>query len=170
MNRVVKWLLAIMMSGSSLLALPVEVIESNQTLLKEGNISKIVLPKLKNKEIFQEDVKSLARLEFFKMYAMMNKKFLMVYFYSDGCYYCTKMKKKTLYNTQVKEELAKNYIVIKINYSRYKKEFKKNYHLQATPALFFFDKEGKFMDDESFYGYQGAEDFYNKVKLLAEPF
>jgi thioredoxin-related protein len=170
MNRVVMWLLAIMMSGSSLLALPVEITESNQTVLKESNLSKIVLPKLDKQKLFQEDVKSLARLEFFKMYATINKKFLMVYFYSDGCYYCTKMKKKTLYNTQVKEELSKNYIVIKINYSRYKKEFKKNYHLQATPALFFFDKEGKFMDDESFYGYQGAEDFYNKVKLLAEPF
>ena len=124
----------------------------------------------KKKESLFKEVTSLARLEFFKMDAFVNKKFLMVYFYSDNCYYCEKMKKETFSDFRVQEELKKSYSSVHINYSQHKQAFKKIFNLRATPAIIFFDREGNKIEDEGFYGYQGAEDFLNKIELLAEPF
>jgi thiol:disulfide interchange protein DsbD len=124
----------------------------------------------KKEELLFKEVTSLARLEFFKIDAFVNKKLLMVYFYSDNCYYCEKMKKETFSDFRVQEALKKSYSSVRINYSQHKQAFKKIFHLSATPAIVFFDREGNKIEDESFYGYQGAEDFYNKIELLAEPF
>jgi thioredoxin-related protein len=115
-------------------------------------------------------VDSLARLEFYKIHAVVKKKILMVYFYTNGCYFCEKMKNITFADSRVQKELAKNYIVVSINYSTHKNIFKKHFPLHATPAIIFFDREGVKMEEESSYGYQGAEDFYNRIVLLAEPF
>jgi thioredoxin-related protein len=52
----------------------------------------------------------------------------------------------------------------------YKDIFKKKFMLNATPATIFFDRDGNQMEEEVSYGYQGAEDFFNKIELLAEPF
>jgi len=139
-----------------------------QSKLEEPKLEKKMVEK-KKKPLFKE-VTSLARLEFFKIDATVKKKFLMVYFYSNNCYYCQKMKKETFSDFRIQEELEENYSVVHINYSEYKNVFKKVFHLSATPAIFFFDKEGNQIKDESFYGYQGAEDFLNKIELLAEPF
>jgi len=134
-----------------------QVVEHNPLLLKASN------------PIFNE-VESLVRLEFYKLHAIARKKILMVYFYSNGCYYCEKMKNITFADSRVQEELNKHYIAVSVNYSAYKHIFKKAFHLRATPAIVFFDKEGQRMEDDISYGYQGAEDFYNKIQLLAEPF
>jgi len=134
-----------------------EKIETHSVLLKEP------------KPLFNM-VDSLARLEFYKMQAVVTKKNLMVYFYTNGCYYCEKMKNITFADTRVQKELSLNYIAVSVNYSSYKDIFKKKFTLRATPAIVFFDKDGKRVEEEISYGYQGAEDFYNKIELLAEPF
>ena len=123
----------------------------------------------KERPLFSK-VDSLARLEFYKMHAVATEKILMVYFYADGCYYCEKMKNITFADSLVQQELEKNYIVVSVNYSQYKHIFRKEFHLHATPAIVFFDRDGKKIYENPAYGYQGAEDFYNKIKMLSEPF
>ena len=115
-------------------------------------------------------VDSLARLEFYKMHAVATDKILMVYFYTNGCYYCEKMKNITFADSRVQKELAKDYIAVSVNYSQYKHLFRKKFPLRATPAIIFFDKDAKRIYETPAYGYQGAEDFYNKLELLSEPF
>ena len=115
-------------------------------------------------------VDSLARLEFYKMHAVATEKILMVYFYTNGCYYCEKMKNITFADSRVQQELEKNYIAVSVNYSQYKHIFRKEFPLRATPAIVFFNREAKKIYENPDYGYQRAEDFYNKIKMLSEPF
>ena len=115
-------------------------------------------------------VDSLSRLEFYKIHAVATDKLLMVYFYTNGCYYCEKMKNITFADSRVQQELAKDYIAVSVNYSQYKHIFRKEFPLRATPAIVFFDRDAKKMYETPAYGYQGAEDFYNKLQMLAEPF
>ncbi|CAA6819714.1 MAG: Cytochrome c-type biogenesis protein DsbD, protein-disulfide reductase [uncultured Sulfurovum sp.] len=133
-------------------------------------VEKITTASILNKEIkpIFHEVKTLARLEFFKIDAMINKKFLLLYFHTNSCYYCEKMKNITFADSRVQKELKTNYIVVSVNYSKFKQSFKKQFPLGGTPAIFFFDKEGKQITDENFYGYQSAEDFYNKIERLAK--
>jgi len=152
-------------------ATPVAKVQSKLETPKVSEVKVEQAKKIeKKKEPLFKEVTSLARLEFFKIDATLKKKFLMVYFYSSNCYYCEKMKKETFSDFRIQEELEKNYSVVRINYSEHKSVFKPLFPLNATPAIFFFDKEGNKIDDESFYGYQGAEDFLNKIELMAEPF
>jgi len=168
MKRLLKWILSLVVVGLIILAFFYNKKESKNLIVVENNISKPQLKPIEvKKETLFKEVKRLGRLEFFKMYAVEKKKILMVHFSSDGCYYCTKMK-ETLSNSRIQEALAKNYIVVTINYSRYKREFQKVYHLRATPATFFFDKEGKMMKNESFYGYRSVEDFFTKIEGLVK--
>ena len=115
-------------------------------------------------------VDSLSRLEFYKMHAVATDKILMVYFYTNGCYYCEKMKNITFADSRVQKELAKDYIAVSVNYSQYKHIFRQKFPLHATPAIVFFDRDAKRVYETPAYGYQGAEDFYNKLEMLAEPF
>ena len=138
--------------------------ESKNLKLDESNNGSIITPIVK-KEYLMKEVKNLGRLEFFKMYAMEEKKLLMVYFYSERCYYCTKMK-ETLSDSQIQKILEKDYMVVGINYSHHKQEFKASYNLKGTPAMFFFDRTGKMLREENFYGYRNVEDFLNQIELL----
>ena len=119
-----------------------------------------------NKISFNE-VTSMARLEFFKIHAAMNNKVLLVYFHTYRCSYCEKMKNKTFVNSKVEEKIKKNYIVLSVDYSKYKKEFKKNFKLKATPAILFFDTKGKLMD-KSFYGYRDSNTFYKIIDSIVK--
>ena len=141
-----------------------EKVKKVEKVEKVENYSKTV-PKL----IFNR-VKSLEKLAFYQAEAIKNKKFLMLYFYSNGCYYCEKMKNITFSDSRVQKELSENYMVVTVNYSEEKEIFKEKFNLHATPAILFFDQEGNSMLEDGLHGYQGAEDFFNKIELLAEPF
>jgi len=143
-----------------------------EALIETMKGEKVVTPSLNIKEfkpIFTK-INSLNQLEFYKIHAVVTEKILMVYFYSNGCYYCEKMKNITFADSRVQKELAKNYIAISVNYSTYKHIFKEKFTINATPTTVFFDREGKLMEEEILYGYQGAEEFFDKIELLAEPF
>ena len=143
-----------------------------EKLMQNMQADKIETQKLISKKatpIFNR-VDSLSRLEFYKIHAVATDKLLMVYFYTNGCYYCEKMKNITFADSRVQQELAKDYIAVSVNYSQYKHIFRKEFPLRATPAIIFFDRDAKKMYETPAYGYQGAEDFYNKLQMLAEPF
>jgi len=129
---------------------------------------------MKTEEIEMEpifhDITSLVELEFFKQDAVRKKKFLMLFFYSDRCYFCEKMKNITFIDSRVQKELTENYISLSINYSRYRAEFKDFFHLRTTPATLFCDQKAKVIDEEIDYGFQEAEYFYNRLELLRDPF
>jgi thioredoxin-related protein len=168
MSKIIKWIMVFL----GLLSL-FGCFDSTQSQEKKEDVAPVIKSKvtLKTKKSLPfKEVKSLEKLEFFKKSAIANKKFLMVYFYSNDCHFCDKMKSETFSDFRVQEELEKNYSVISINYVEHKDTFKDVFALRSTPAIFFFDREGNKIEDESFYDYQGAEDFYNKIGLLAEPF
>ena len=146
-----------------------EIMRTTKGVKIEGHPIGFDAHKSKLKQVFNK-IKSLEELELYKNKAIQNKKNLMLYFYTNGCYYCEKMKNITFADSRVQRELLENYITVSINYSEHKEAFREKFNLRATPAIFFFDQEGKSMSEDGFYGYQGAEDFFNKIELLAEPF
>ena len=178
MNKSIKGSLVLLLLGLVLLFLwqsnskkepialtPEELIET----IKAENIDSYPMDLKESKPIFNM-VDNLDRLEFYKMKAIETEKILMVYFYSNGCYFCEKMKNITFADTRVQNELINNYIAVSINYSKHKEKFREDFPLRATPAIVFFDNKSKELDEQISYGYQGAEDFYNRLELLAEPF
>ena len=165
MKKSLKWLILIGTIITTVIIWSFTTINNSQ--VKVENVEKI---KNKNKESLFKPVENIGRLEFFKMDAMMNKKFLMVYFYTNNCSYCIKMKNKTFSNVNVQKELLNNYSSVTINYSKYKNNFKSRYNLKGTPYIIFFDKEGNEIENERIYGYLDAENFKNKINMIVKTF
>jgi len=143
--------------------------EALMKTMRAVKIETYPLSKNISKPMFQR-VDGLERLAFFKNQARVKEKVLMVYFYTNGCYYCEKMKNITFADSTIQDELKKDFIAVSVNYSQYKHSFREKFHLRATPAIIFFNKEGEKIEEEPSYGYQGIEDFHNKLLLLSEPF
>ena len=104
--------------------------------------------------------------------AISKKRPLIIYFYTDYCSVCQKLKATTFKNTKVQKMLNRNYVAISLNmtdkYDNSMEEVKKHFKIFGTPAFVFFDTEGDEMEDEKFYGYQDAEEFYDTLDLMTE--
>ena len=102
--------------------------------------------------------------------AVRNDKYFIAYFYSDTCPVCKKLKKTTLKDQKVRRMLAEEYVAVRVNITdRHNKEsmaIKKHYKVFGTPSFIFFDRSGKEMKEENFYGYQSPEEFLDKLDLI----
>ena len=104
--------------------------------------------------------------------AISKKRPLIIYFYTDYCSICRKLKATTFKNTKVQKILNRKYVAISLNmtdkYDKAMEEVKKHFKIFGTPGFVFFDTEGDEMEDEKFYGYQNAEEFYDTLDLMTE--
>ncbi|CAA6801015.1 MAG: Cytochrome C biogenesis protein [uncultured Sulfurovum sp.] len=97
---------------------------------------------------------------------------LLIYFYSSYCSLCNKLNEITYKEAKIIKSLSENYVAVKINVAdksdKKMLEMKKHFNILGTPAFVFFDAEGEKIDDNVLYGYQGVEEFYDTLDLMAE--
>jgi len=104
--------------------------------------------------------------------ALKLKKPLIIYFYTDYCSLCRKMKATTYKNRKIQKILGNKFVAIALNMTdksnQEMQEVKKHFKVFGTPGFVFFDAEGERTDDEVLYGYQGPDEFYDTLDLMTE--
>ena len=118
------------------------------------------------------DIHSMQELALKQKEAISKQQPLIIYFYTDYCSVCRKLKATTFKNPKVQRMLNRNYVAISLNMTdkenRAMNEVKKYFNIFGTPAFVFFDATGEKLEDEKFYGYQDAEEFYDTLDLMIE--
>ena len=119
-----------------------------------------------------EDVASIFAYEMKKGQAMDEGKTMIVFFHTDTCPVCKHLRETTFKDSNVQEILKDDYIAISVNISDKsdKKiiELKKKFQVFGPPGFVFVDPDGEVLEDQKFYGYQGPEEFYDTLDLIAE--
>jgi thiol:disulfide interchange protein DsbD len=116
-------------------------------------------------------VRTMEELEKKRQEAVRNDKLLAVYFYSDTCSVCKKMKATTFKDPKVLKKLADDFVAVRVNITSHSDEesmkIKKHYKVFGTPSFVFFNRSGKEMPEEQFYGYQDPQEFYDTLDLMS---
>jgi thiol:disulfide interchange protein DsbD len=119
-----------------------------------------------------ELVRSLEELEGRRKQAIKEKKPMVVFFYTDWCPVCKKLKAITLIDPKVREMLRKNFIAVKVDMTdlndRKSQAIRKKFNVYGPPSFVFFDRNGREMKEEQFYGYIEPEVMYDMLDLMAE--
>ncbi|MCF6206333.1 MAG: protein-disulfide reductase DsbD [Sulfurovum sp.] len=118
-----------------------------------------------------ELVRNMEELEKKRQEAVRSDKLLVIYFYSDTCGVCKRMKATTFKDRRVQEKLAKDFVAVRVNITSHDNkesmEIKKHFKVFGTPSFVFFDRTGEEMPEENFYGYQSPEEFYDTLDLMS---
>ena len=126
---------------------------------------------VKKHELFTS-IHNMDELAAIQKEAVAKKKPLIIYFYTEYCSLCRKLKATTYKDAKVQKMLNENYVTAKLNMThksdKMMQEVKKHFKIFGTPGFVFFDKKGEELEDYQFYGYQDAEEFYDTLDLLAD--
>ena len=99
-------------------------------------------------------------------------KALVVYFYSNTCSVCKKMKATTLKDRRVRKILNEKFVAVRVNITNHSDEksmaIKRRFKVFGTPTMLFFGSHGELLKDETVYGYVSPEEFYDLLDILAE--
>jgi len=98
--------------------------------------------------------------------AKKDKKLVMVDVYTDWCGWCKKLDRDTYSDKTVQETLVKNFVTVKINPEKSKKngELAKQFGMRGYPHIVFLDDSGKKFGEVS--GYQPAGQFQKSLDAL----
>ena len=100
------------------------------------------------------------------------KKPIIIYFYTDYCSLCKKMKATTYKSEKIQRILDEHFVAIALNMSHRSDEkmleVKKHFGIFGTPGFVFFDSDGEEQKEYQFYGYQDADEFYDTLDLMNE--
>ena len=100
------------------------------------------------------------------------KKPMVIYFYTDYCSLCKKMKATTYKSEKIQRILDEHFVAIALNMSHRSDEkmleVKKHFGIFGTPGFVFFDSEGNEQKEYQFYGYQDADEFFDTLDLMSE--
>ena len=123
------------------------------------------------KEVFT-NIHNMTELEAKKKEAQAKNKPLMIYFYTEYCSLCKKLKATTYKDENIKQILSEKFVAVRLNMTDKSDEemleVKEHFKVFGTPAFVFFDADGEMVDDDALYGYQGPEEFYDTLDLMAE--
>jgi thiol:disulfide interchange protein DsbD len=118
-----------------------------------------------------ELVRNMKELEAKKAQAVREDKLFVVYFYSDTCGVCRKLKATTLKDERVRKKLAEDFVAVRVNITdrsnRESMEMKKHFKVFGTPSFVFFNRNGEEMPEENFYGYQDPETFFDTLDIIS---
>jgi len=105
-------------------------------------------------------------------YAKNEYKPMILFFHSDSCPVCTRLKETTLLDRNVQQKLQNDFIAVGVNIGDKSNEdiaaIKKQFEIFGPPGFAFVDEDGDIMDDKKFYGYSDAEEFYDTLDLITE--
>ena len=100
------------------------------------------------------------------------KKPMIIYFYTDYCSLCKRMKATTYKSEKIQRMLDEHFVAIALNMSHRSDEkmleVKKHFGIFGTPGFVFFDSEGEEQKEYQFYGYQGVDEFFDTLDLMSE--
>ncbi len=100
------------------------------------------------------------------------KKPMVIYFYTDYCSLCKKMKETTYKSEKIQRILDEHFVAIALNMSHRSDEkmleVKKHFGIFGTPGFVFFDSKGNEQKEYQFYGYQDADEFFDTLDLMSE--
>jgi thiol:disulfide interchange protein DsbD len=126
---------------------------------------------VKKRELFTS-IHNMNELAMIQKEAKEKHKSLIIYFYTEYCSQCKKLKATTYKDKKVQKILNEKYIAAKLNMTnKSEKEMlkvKEHFKIFGTPGFVFFDSEGEELEDYQFYGYQDAVEFYDTLDLLAD--
>jgi thiol:disulfide interchange protein DsbD len=118
------------------------------------------------------DIGTTQELESKLAFAKNQHKTVILYFYTDTCPVCKHLNETTWKDTAIKSILNDKYIALSVNITRpinsATKAIQKRFKIFGPPGFVFFDKAGEELKDASFYGYQGPEEMYDTLDLIAE--
>lgn len=153
--------------GNDSLSTPLE--EANPVLRTDSSIT--TAPPSQRKELFHE-IHTMDDLKSKQAEAINKKKPLLIYFYTEYCSLCKRLKATTYKDAKIKKMLLENYVAIKLNMTNKSNkkmlEVKEHFKIFGTPGFVFFDAQGERTDSEALYGYQGPEEFYDTLDLMRE--
>ncbi|HUK81723.1 MAG TPA: thioredoxin family protein [Verrucomicrobiae bacterium] len=100
--------------------------------------------------------------------AKADNKILMVDVYTDWCGWCKKLDKDVYSNADVKAKLTKDFVTLKINPEKSKKnqQLARNFGTRGYPHIVFLDANGKKISEV--IGYVPADKFSQKLTSLTE--
>ena len=99
-------------------------------------------------------------------------KAMILFFHHDKCPVCKRLKETTFKNPRVQEKLRDDYVALGINMTDKSDKgieaLKKKFQVFGPPGFVFLDSDGEVLEDEKFYGYNAAPEFYDILDLIAE--
>lgn len=103
-----------------------------------------------------------------KQKALAEGKYLFVDTYTDWCYWCKVMDKKTFPNERVATMLKQKFVAYKMDMEKdYGVIIAKKYRVSSYPSYLLFDREGVYVN--KMVGYYEVEEFLSKVKEAINP-
>jgi len=128
-------------------------------------------PKLSGEMPFEE-VASITAYEMKKAEAMNNDKSMILFFHTDTCPVCKRLRETTFKDPKVQQILKEKYIALSVNMSdksdQQIEKLKKMFGVFGPPGFVFIGPDGKEIKDAMFYGYQAAPEFYDTLDMIAE--
>lgn len=119
-----------------------------------------------------EEIGTLKEYEAKETLAMLEEKPMILFFHADACPVCKRLKDTTFKDAKVIQKLKDDYIAVGINisHSGYKdvKKLKEKFQIFGPPGFAFVDTDSEILEDTKFYGYQGAEDFFDTLDMISE--
>ena len=119
-----------------------------------------------------EEVGSIIAFEVKKHQAMDEGKTLIMFFHTDTCPVCKRLRDTTFKDARVQKILKEKYVALSVNMSDKSdtqiEAIKKEFQVFGPPGFVFINADGEVMKDEMFYGYQEPGGFYDTLDLLKE--
>ncbi|CAA6816291.1 MAG: Cytochrome c-type biogenesis protein DsbD, protein-disulfide reductase (EC [uncultured Sulfurovum sp.] len=118
------------------------------------------------------NIHNMRELEAKQKEAIEANKPLLIYFYTEYCSLCNKLKTTTFKDRDVIKTLSENYVAVKLNMTDKSNEamaeVKFEFDIFGTPAFVIFNSEGERVAEEPIYGYQEPEEFYDTLDLFLD--
>jgi thiol:disulfide interchange protein DsbD len=118
------------------------------------------------------DIHNMRELEAKQKEAIEKNKPLLIYFYTEYCSLCNKLKSTTFKDSDVIKTLRENYVALRLNMTDKSDEkmleVKFEFDIFGTPAYVIFDAKGERVKEEPIYGYQEPEEFYDTLDLYLD--
>lgn len=120
-------------------------------------------------QVFSQQVKFNKNISWAKIIEMAKKenKPIFVDAYTDWCYWCKVMDKKTFTNSEVANTLNKKFIAVKINAEKDEGiEFAAKFKILGYPTVLFFNPNGELVKNQA--GYLDVETFLTESRNVLE--
>jgi thiol:disulfide interchange protein DsbD len=118
------------------------------------------------------DIENLQQFEEVLQKAKKQGKELILFFHSDTCGSCKKIKAITFRDPEVVAMLDKSYLLAGVDITHHSHEgtqaVKRHFKVFGPPTFIFFNKDGEVIQEQRLYGYQGPEEFLDILELLAD--
>ena len=119
-----------------------------------------------------EEIPNLAAYEAKREQAIDEEKTMILFFHTDTCPVCKRLRESTFKDAKVQQLMRDKYIALSVNISdKSDKEIavlKEKFQVFGPPGFVFIDAEGDVIEDQKFYGYLAAKEFYDTLDLIAE--